>query len=47
MSLKWNVGKWQQVAAIFQVVVTAHQADAITSEVARTDARAQAQRDAA
>jgi hypothetical protein len=46
-SPKWNAEKWQQVAAIFQVVVAADQADDIVAEAAQTDARLQAERDAA
>lgn len=46
-SPKWNTGKWQQIAAIFQVVVTADQADDNAAEVARTNACPQVERDAA
>jgi hypothetical protein len=46
-SPKWNTNKWQQIAAIFQVVVTAGQADAVTAEAASVNARPQVERDAA
>jgi hypothetical protein len=45
-SPKWNIDKWQQVAAIFQVVVT-DQVDGIAAESASTTAHVQVERDAA